>query len=333
MVSGNPFEKYIIKSKSSENRISNIPSKDFSLTKPQFTSFEHKFLLNFFRNYVEKISIKLSDIIQKKIIIELSTIEVLQFSEFIDFLPNPSIIIRIDIEGTIISTPKALIVIDPYIIFILLNLLLGSKGEAPTYIRELTKLESKLLQQFIVEEMINEFNTILSTLDKADKNTYFKLEKISNEPASALAIPYTSYIAKINTIIRIESLESLQTLIFPFNYLREIIPEQKAAITTTINPDILNKILKDKEKILSEKNIGLSKVDVIAILGKTEVLFQDLLHIEPGDIITLDNKLTDPIMVKIESKTKFLGSLGMVGNKIGIKITKVLTDEESEEYQ
>ena len=58
-----------------------------------------------------------------------------------------------------------------------------------------------------------------------------------------------------------------------------------------------------------------------------------MLHIEPGDIITLDNKLTDPIMVKIEGKTKFLGTLGMVGNKIGIKITKVLTDEESEEYQ
>jgi flagellar motor switch protein FliM len=128
-------------------------------------------------------------------------------------------------------------------------------------------------------------------------------------------------------------LESLQTIIFPFNYLREIIPEQKTAITTTINPDILNKILKDKEKILSEKNISLSQVDVIAILGKTEVLFQDLLYIEPGDIITLDNKLTDPVMVKIEGKTKFLGTLGMVGNKIGIKITKVLTDEESEEYQ
>lgn len=332
MVSGNPFEKYIAKSKSIEEK-SNFSKKDFSLTKPQFTSYEHKFLINFFKNYVEKISIKLSDIIQKKIIIELSTIDVLQFSDYIDFLPNPSIIIRIDIEGTIISTPKALVIIDPYVIFILLNLLLGSKGEAPTYIRELTKLETKLLQQFIIEEIINEFNLLLGTLDDSNKKTYFKLEKISTEPASALAIPYTSYVAKVNTIIRIESLESLKTIILPFNYLREIIPEQKPTITTSINPDILNKIIKDKEKILSEKNLSLSKVDVIAILGKTEVLFQDLLYIEPGDIITLDNKLTDPVMVKIEGKTKFLGSLGMVGNKIGIKITKVLTDQEAEEYE
>jgi len=332
MGSSNPFEKYIARSKLPEDK-SITSKKDFSLTKPQFTSYEQKFLINFFKNYVEKISIKLSDVIQKKIIVELSSLDVLQFSDFIDFLPNPSIIVRIDIEGTIISAPKALIVIDPYIAFILLNLLLGSKGEAPTYIRELTKLENKLLQQFIIEEFINEFNNILGALNDSDKKTYLKSEKISSEPASALAIPYTSYIAKINTIIRIESLESMKTIVFPFNYLREIIPEQKATITTTVNPDILNKILKDKEKILSEKNLSLSKVDVIAILGKTEVLFQDLLTIEPGDIITLDNKLTDPVMIKIEGKTKFLGTLGMVGNKIGVKITKVLTDQEAEEYQ
>lgn len=335
MLSNNPFEKYIFRSKGTNEKKYESGyelKKDFSLTKPQFTSYEQKFLISFFKNYVEKISIKLSDIVQKKIIIELSSIDVLQFSEFIDFLPNPSIIVRSDIEGTIISAPKSLIIFDPYIVFILLNLLLGGKGEAPNYIRELTKLETKLVQQFIIEEIITEFNNILSTITDNNKKTYLKLEKISFEPASALAIPYTSYIAKINTLIRIESIESLKTLVFPFNYLREIIPEQKATITTTINPDILNKILKDKEKILSEKNIGLSKVDVIVILGKTEVLFQDLLYIEPGDIITLDTKLNEDVMIKIEGKTKFLGSLGMVGNKVGVKITKVLTDEEADEY-
>ncbi|MFN3477908.1 MAG: FliM/FliN family flagellar motor switch protein, partial [bacterium] len=161
---------------------------------------------------------------------------------------------------------------------------------------------------------------------------FIKLEKISSEAALALVIPYTATIAKIFFNVRIEMVESGANFILPFNYLRELVPQQKSLISTSVNPDVLNKILKDQSKILSEKNLGLSKVELIVELGKTEVTFQDLLVLEPGDIISLDNKLEEEVKIKVEGKVKFLGSLGTVGNKVGVKITRVLSEEESEEY-
>ncbi|MCS7165687.1 MAG: FliM/FliN family flagellar motor switch protein [Candidatus Calescibacterium sp.] len=325
----NPFEKYVRK---------NVPSvqesQSFSITKPQFTAFESKFIHGFFKDYFEQLSISLSEIIQRKMVLELAGIEVLQFAEFIDYIPNPSLIVRFDIEDSLTVYPKCVIIIDPYIVFIFLDLLLGGKGEVLSKIREFTKLELHLFSTFFVEEFVKNYNRILNGLASQEnkKLGFLKLEKVSSESALALVIPYTANVAKINFNIRIEMVDSTANFIIPFNFLREIVPQQKAVLSTTINPDILNKILKDQSKILSEKNIGFSRVELVVELGKTEVLFRDLLNIEVGDIIALDNRIDEEVKIKIEGKTKFLGKIGLVGNKIGVKITKVLSEEEAEEY-
>lgn len=330
----NPFEKYSKRETSLSRNVEHIPSQGFSITKLQFTAFENKFINNFFRDYFEQLSISLSEIVQRKLILELSNFDVLQFSEYVDYIPNPSLVVRFDIEDSLTVYPKSVIILDPYIVFIFLNLLLGGKGEAVSKIREFTKLEMNLFTIFFVDELVKIYNKMMNTLVSQEnkKVGFLKLEKLSSESALALVIPYTAYIAKINFNIRLEMVESTANLILPFNYLRDIVPAQKSVISTSVNPDILSKILKDQTKILSEKDISFSKVEVVVELGKTEVLFGDLLNIEVGDVIALDNKINEDVKVKIEGKTKFLGTIGLVGNKIGVKITKILNDQESEEY-
>ncbi len=330
----NPFDKYLKRETSFNRNIEQIPSQGFSITKPHFTAFETKFITNFFRDCFEQLSISLSEIVQRKLVLELSNFDVLQFSEYVDYIPNPSLVVRFDIEDSLTVYPKSVIILDPYIVFIFLNLLLGGKGEAASKIREFTKLEINLFTTFFVDEFVKVYNKMMNTLASQEnkKVGFLKLEKLSSESALALVIPYTAYIAKINFNIRLEMVESTGNFILPFNYLRDIVPAQKSVISTSVNPDILNKILKDQTKILSEKDISFSRVEVVVELGKTEVLFGDLLNIEVGDVIALDNKINEDVKIKIEGKTKFLGTLGLVGNKIGVKITKILTDQESEEY-
>lgn len=324
----NPFERYTKVDKS--NRQEKL---EFSITKPQFTVFESKYIQGFFKDFFEQFSIVLSEIVQRKIVFELRNIEVLQFSEFVDYIPNPSLVIRFDIEDSLTVYPKSVVIMDPYIVFIILNLLLGGRGEVVSKIREFTKLELYLFSMFFIEEFLKIYNKMLNTISTQEnkKLGFMKLEKVSSESALALVIPYTANIAKINFDMKIETMESTANFILPFNYLREIVPAQKSILSTSVNPDILNKILKDQSKILSEKNISFSKVELVVELGRTEILFGDLLNLEVGDIIALDNKINEEVRIKVEGKTKFLGSLGLVGNNIGVKITKILSEEEIEE--
>jgi len=324
MMKFNPFEKYRSKENVEKSR---EEVKSFSITKPQFTAYENKFIYNFFKDYFSQLSIALSETIQRKIVFELNGISVLQFSEFVDYIPNPSLVMRFDIEESL--TPKSVVIIDPYIVFIFLDLLLGGKGEVVSKIREFTKLELYLFNLFFIEDFVKIYNKMVNTLAMQEnkKLGFLKLDKVSTETALALVIPYSATIAKIDFDIKIEMVESSANFILPFNYLREIVPQQKSSIIG-VSPDVLTKIIKDQTKTLSEKNIGFSKVEVVVELGYTEILFGDLLNLEVGDIITLDNKIGEEVIVKVEGKKKFLGMLGAIGNKIGVKITKLVSEDE-----
>jgi len=322
----NPFDKYRNKD-INEKQKEDIRS--FSITRAQFTVQENKFIQNFFKDYFSQLSISLSEIVQKKVMFDLIDVSVLQFSEFVEYIPNPSLIVRMDIEEGLTIHPKSLVILDPYIVFIFLDLLLGGRGEVVSKIREFTKLEIYLFNLFFVEDFIKLYNKMINTISIQEnkKIGFLNLEKISTETALALAISYSANVAKIDFGIKIETMESNASFVLPFNYLREIVPQQKTSIVG-VNPDILAKIIKDQTKTLSEKNIGFSKVEVVVELGQTEILFGDLLNIDVGDIITLDNKIGDDVIIKVEGKKKFLGSLGIVGNKIGVKINKPISEDE-----
>jgi len=62
-------------------------------------------------------------------------------------------------------------------------------------------------------------------------------------------------------------------------------------------------------------------------------MFQDLLDLEVGDCIKLDTVVTDPMKLKVNNKTKFLGRPGIKDNKMSIQITKVLAEGDEDDEQ
>lgn len=45
-----------------------------------------------------------------------------------------------------------------------------------------------------------------------------------------------------------------------------------------------------------------------------------------GDVLTLESQIGDPLEVKLNGKTKFLGRPGLVGKKLGVEILDVVSD-------
>jgi flagellar motor switch protein FliM len=61
-------------------------------------------------------------------------------------------------------------------------------------------------------------------------------------------------------------------------------------------------------------------------LGSTELSFGDLLVLEEGDFIKLDQAITEPLRIKVNDRTKFLGRPGLRERKVSVQITKVLQE-------
>jgi flagellar motor switch protein FliM len=74
--------------------------------------------------------------------------------------------------------------------------------------------------------------------------------------------------------------------------------------------------------------IGATKVDVIAYLAETTITIQDLISLQPGDIIQTEKPENSDIILRVEGENKFAGKLGQHRNNKAIHITRQAEVEE-----
>ena len=72
--------------------------------------------------------------------------------------------------------------------------------------------------------------------------------------------------------------------------------------------------------VLAEVLCGAS-VELHADLASTELSVAELLALRPGDILRLDQTQTDPVAVRVEGVTKFLGQPMQRGGVFGVEVT------------
>ena len=68
------------------------------------------------------------------------------------------------------------------------------------------------------------------------------------------------------------------------------------------------------------EKLNTSNIDISVLFGTTDITAQDFLDLKVGDVIRLDNKVTDDLIVKINGEKKFFACPGTLKDKICVKI-------------
>ena len=71
---------------------------------------------------------------------------------------------------------------------------------------------------------------------------------------------------------------------------------------------------------------------IIAELGNGQMTVEDFLYLQVGDVISLDRKIEDPLIVKIGEVPKFTAQPGHLKNKMAVQIIETMIggDEDDE---
>ncbi|MFQ5504311.1 MAG: flagellar motor switch protein FliM [Planctomycetota bacterium] len=75
-----------------------------------------------------------------------------------------------------------------------------------------------------------------------------------------------------------------------------------------------------------EVDVAKVPLDLAVELGRTQIRLLDLLGLEAGDIVSLETKPGELLDVPVQGKSKFAGQIGLQGNRMAVKIHKVLAE-------
>src|SRR5215471_15647104 len=71
------------------------------------------------------------------------------------------------------------------------------------------------------------------------------------------------------------------------------------------------------------RNVNNAPIELRCFLAKTTISLNDLLSLQPGDVITTEKETSGEAFIETEGKLKFLGQVGQFRGKRSMKLTRV----------
>ena len=266
-------------------------------------------------NFARLLQTFLSGYLRAPVKVSILTVEQYAYSEFSNAISNPAFLSIINFEPL---NGQIIIDISTNIVFVTIDRLLGGDGEEITETRGFTEIEITLLKRTMMRTMdlikeawgnVVELNPSLS---KIELNSQF-----------AQIVPPNETVALITLNIAIGAVEGMMNICIPYLVLEPILDK----LSTKYWFSSTKKTITDEEMKAIRNRMLDTYVPINALLGSTNITINELLNLQKGDVIRLDDQ-DNLVKIKIGSKIKYYGTPGVSKNRMGVKIVKVVKDGE-----
>lgn len=269
-------------------------------------------LLNIHENFCRALSTYLAGNLHAAVDSKVLSTEQVTYDEFTRSLPYPTIlgIFRMNpLEGS------ALIEVSPSLAFTMVDRLLGGQGKETAKNRDLTEIERKIITSRLIKmvqligEAWTEIFEVGTELVDMETNSQFTQIVAPNE-----------MVVVITMEVKIAESTGMINICLPYIVMKPILDKLNNLLLFSSQ----GKIITPEEKELIRRKIEWAKVPMKVFMGKTQITVQDLLHLERGDVIPLDQGIKEPLSVFVGEFMKFKGMPGLSGNKMAVQITEVM---------
>lgn len=287
--------------------------KLYNFRRPDKFSKDHlRALQDVHKEFSRQISLVLTAYLRMHIEIDVVSTDQLTYDEFMRSMPSP---ITIGIFELNPLPGQILLGISFEVLSCIVDRMLGGVGLSENRQRELTDIEESLAKK-VIERTVK-------TLEGAWSNIVpVQAEVIGLDNSYQMIQVATSgeIVALITFEVQIAGRYfGLISLCFPYPVLENVLAhlstqhifQTKGIVATT----------EERQKMIEKLNT--SKVDLSVLFGSCDLSLVEFLDIKEGDIIKLDNKTNDDLVVKVNDEKKFFARPGTMKKNVCIKITDV----------
>ena len=278
----------------------------------KFSKDNLRALRDIHREFSKAISLVLSGYLRMRVEIEIVSVDQLTYEEFVRSMPSPISVGVFEFEPL---SGQVLLGISFEVISCIVNRMLGGVGNIENQTRELTDIEKALAKKVInitIKSLEDSWNTIIPVTGK-----FISLDDNYQSIQVATA---GEIVALLTFEVQISGKHfGLFSLCFPYPVLETVLGH----LSTQHIFQTKGLVASNDERLKMISKINTSNVDLRVQFGQCSITLDDFLQLSEGDIIKLDNKVQDDLIVKVNGEKKFFARPGTLKDKICVKITDV----------
>ena len=298
-----------------EKKGNNIKRYDFK-TANKFTKEQIRAISIVYRSFGYSLSNYFVGMLRAACDAEVLSIEEMSFNEFNNSVPTPAVIAIINS----VSLPSSIIIqLSKKISYSIIKSVLGGTREVNSEGRQFTEIELAIFER-VVSQMLRIHD------DSWSKMFEFKstLERIETSMQFAQIVDLNEAVLMVTLNMTIGNESGIIGLCLPHQALE---PFMKTLRTRFVYSGRMpKKQTGPSDSIISSlKN---SDIVVSCEFNTTEATTRDILSLSVGDVIMLQHKINEPLILKCQQIPKYYVSVGTIKNHLAVKIINNIMGEE-----
>lgn len=285
----------------------------------RFSKDQIRSLTRIHENFARLLTTFFSAQLRTYVQITVASVDQIPFEEFIRSIPNMTLINVFEVpplDGNILME------INPNIAYSMLDRLMGGTGASHSNVDNLTEIETKIMTNLFERSFDNlreawaNIADIDPILTELEVNPQF-LQMISpNE--TVVVISFNSIIGETSGMINI---------CIPHVVLEPIVPNLSVRYWMQSN----KKEVSPEQTAIIERRVKQSDLEVIAELGNTEISIEDFLLMQIGDVVQLNQKISQPLILNVGGIPKFAVQPGKLKKSMAVQVIESLKGGDDDE--
>lgn len=263
---------------------------------------------NFARLLTTFFSAQLRTLVQ----INVASADQVPYEEFIRSVPKMTILNVFEVpplDGHILME------VNPNIAYAMMDRILGGVGASVSNVENLTEIETKIMSNTF-EKAFESLAEAWATI--ADIDPILAEFEVNPQFLQMVSPNETVVVISLNTTIGETS--GMINICIPHVVLEPIIPN----LSVHYWMQTIKKDREPEEIALLEKRVQSAPVPITAELGLSQITIQDFLSLDVGDVIELDTRIDEPLLIKISDVPKFTAQPGKLNKKLAVQVLEKL---------
>ena len=254
--------------------------------------------------------------LRRMVDVSVEELEVMKYGEFIKNVPLPASFNIFELSPL---RGMGLLVFEANLIFLIVDSYFGGNGRLPTRVegREFTLLEQRIIRRLV--------DMAFRDMEASWKSVYplkFLFDRSEVNPQFADVVVPTEVVITTTYAIEVAGSNPLKMMMcIPYSSV-EPIKEKLYSRHRSESMEVDNQWLKRLESELMKVPLNIS-----CLVGEATLTLKDLLNLDVGDVIQLDRKVSDPVILNVEGRPKFLGKVGLSNSQYAFQILEPLDKE------
>jgi flagellar motor switch protein FliM len=257
-------------------------------------------------NFVRNLTSSLSAYLRVYLSVSLVSVEQLSYAEFLDGLASPTCLVCLGLQP---YEGNAVLELNPNLTFPILECLLGGKGRSTSVLsREITEIERSLLEG-LLRIVLKDLKEAWESITRID----FTVESMETEPQLLQVLDPGEAFVATGIEVRIGGAIGMMNLAIPsliLKMMRSKFEHQGGRRGRNREGDAARMF-----KLVQQAGLSLE-----VRLHGPKLRLDDLLDLEPGDLIPLDYSVARPVDCLVNGKFKFRGQVAGSGSRTAFVI-------------